>query len=352
MSPADREVLQRLAVSGTAAHREVTRAQVLIDAADGVANTVIATKHRMSAVTVRSWRKAFTKSGLTDWGKVKPGRGRKALIPDTAIAEIVALTTTSTPSGHTHWSCRTMAAKVGVSPATVQRIWSSLGLQPHRVDTFKVSNDPRFVEKLIDVVGLYLNPPEHAAVLCMDEKSQIQALDRTQASLPLVPGRAATMTHDYRRHGTTTLFAALDVLSGKVIGTCPPRHRHQEFLEFLKTIDAEVPRHLQVHLILDNYATHKHPDVIRWTNRHKRFHFHFTPTSSSWLNQVERWFRELTDKNIRRGIFRSVPDLIASIQTYLDAHNTDPNPYVWTATAEQILAKVARARTKLNQLAS
>lgn len=352
MSPADREVLQRLAASSTAAHREVIRARVLIDAADGIANTVIATSHGVTAVTVRSWRQAFTKSGLTDWGKVKPGRGRKASIPEAKIAEIVELTTKSTPAGHTHWSCRTMAEKVGVSPATVQRIWSNLGLKPHRVDAFKVSNDPRFAEKLIDVVGVYLNPPEQAAVLCMDEKSQIQALDRTQASLPLTPGRAGTMTHDYKRNGTTTLFAALDVLTGKVIGKCLPRHRHEEFLDFLKIIDAEVPRHLQVHLILDNYATHKHPDVLRWMNRHKRFHFHFTPTSSSWLNQVERWFRELTDKNIRRGVFKSVPDLIASIQTYLDAHNTDPNPYVWTATAQQILAKVARARTKLNELAS
>ena len=217
-----------------------------------------------------------------------------------------------------------MADRVGVSPATVQRVWSELGLKPHRVDTFKISNDPRFTEKLIDVVGLYLDPPEKAIVLCMDEKSSIQALDRTQASLPLVPGRAATMTHDYKRNGTTTLFAALDVLTGTVIGQCLPRHRHEEFLTFLKTIDAEVPRHLQVHLILDNYATHKHPNVQAWLKRHKRFHLHFTPTSSSWLNQVERWFRDLTDKNLRRGIFASVPDLIASIQTYIDTHNADP----------------------------
>jgi transposase len=217
---------------------------------------------------------------------------------------------------------------------------------------FKVSNDPAFTEKLIDVVGLYLDPPAKAAVLCMDEKSQIQALDRTQASLPMKPGRAGTMTHDYKRNGTTTLFAALDVLTGKVIGQCLPRHRHEEFLKFLKTIDAEVPRGLQVHLILDNYATHKHQSVQRWLNRHKRFHLHFTPTSSSWLNQVERWFRDLTDKNLRRGIFGSVPDLIASIETYLAASNEDPKPYVWNATAEAILAKVARARTTLDQTVS
>jgi transposase len=245
-----------------------------------------------------------------------------------------------------------MAARVGVSPATVQRVWSELGLKPHRVDTFKISNDPRFTEKLVDVVGLYLDPPDKAIVLCMDEKSSIQALDRTQASLPLVPGRAATMTHDYKRHGTTTLFAALDVLTGTIIGQCLPRHRHEEFLTFLKTIDTEVPRHLQIHLILDNYATHKHPNVQAWLKRHQRFHLHFTPTSSSWLNQVERWFRDLTDKNLRRGIFASVPALIASIQTYIDTHNADPEPYVWTATAESILAKVERARNALNQTAT
>lgn len=216
---------------------------------------------------------------------VRPGRGRKATITPEQVAQIVELTTKTTPPGATHWSCRTMAARVGVSPASVQRIWSELGLKPHRVDTFKVSNDPRFTEKLMDVVGLYLCPPEKAIVLCMDEKSQIQALDRSQASLPMTRGRAGTMTHDYRRHGTTTLFAALDVLTGKVIGQCMPRHRHEEFLAFLKTIDTEVPQDLQVHVILDNYAAHKHKDVEAWLRRHKRFHLHFTPTSSSWLNQ-------------------------------------------------------------------
>jgi len=245
-----------------------------------------------------------------------------------------------------------MARRVGVSSATVQRIWSDLGLQPHRVDTFKISNDAAFEDKLTDVVGLYLNPPENAIVLCMDEKSQIQALDRTQASLPMVAGRAGTMTHDYRRHGTTTLFAALDVLTGKVFGQCLPRHRHEEFLTFLNTVNRQVPRRLQVHLILDNYATHQHPDVTAWLDRHKRFHLHFTPTSSSWLNQFDRWFRELTEKNLRRGIFGSVPILIDSIQNFLDAHNDDPRPYVWTATAESILAKVQRARTTLDEVVS
>lgn len=352
VSLGQREVLTRVARSQAAAHREVVRARVLLDAADGVANTVIAVRHGVTAVTVRAWRTAFESEGLTGWGTIKPGRGRKPSISDAKIAEIVELTTTTTPPGQTHWSCRSMAKRVGVSPATVQRVWSHLGLQPHLVDTFKVSNDPAFETKLIDVVGLYLNPPEQAIVLCMDEKSQIQALDRTQPSLPMVPGRAGTMTHDYKRNGTTTLFAALDVLTGTVIGQCLPRHRHEEFLVFLKTIDAEVPKGLQVHLILDNYATHTHPEVKRWLARHKRFHLHFIPTSSSWLNQAERWFRELTDKNLRRGIFGSVPDLIASIEAYLAAHNENPKPYVWTASAESILAKVQRARTALDRAVS
>lgn len=319
-------------------------------AADGEANTRIAEEVGVTPVTVRAWRQRFGEQGLAGLDKIREGRGRKPSISEDTIAEIVRLTTTTTPEGATHWSCRTMAKHVGVSSATVQRIWSGLGLRPHRIDTFKVSNDPLFEEKLIDVVGLYLNPPEQAIVLCMDEKSQIQALDRTQASLPMVPGRAATMTHDYKRNGTTTLFAALDVLTGTVIGQCLARHRHTEFIKFLGTIDREVPEGLQVHLILDNYATHKHAAVQKWMKRHKRFHFHFTPTSSSWLNQVERWFRDLTDKNLRRGIFASVPELIASIESYLNAHNADPTPYVWTATAESILAKVRRARTKLQQV--
>jgi transposase len=350
MSVGQREALEKVSRSHTAAHREVRRARVLLDAADGIANSVIALKHGVTPVTVRAWRAAFTEQGLALWGKVASGRGRKPSISEEKTALIVELTTTCRPEGHTHSSCRTMAERVGVSPATVQRIWSELGLQPHRVDNFKVSNDPHFQDKLIDVVGLYLNPPARAVVLCMDEKSQIQALDRTQASLPMTKGRAGTMTHDYKRNGTTTLFAALDVLTGKVIGQCLSRHRHEEFLTFLRTIDRQVPKGLGIHLILDNYATHKHPDVERWLKRHKRFHLHFTPTSSSWLNQVERWFRDLTDKNLRRGIFGSVPDLIASIETYLAATNNDPKPYIWTATAESILAKVQRARTTLDRV--
>jgi transposase len=350
LTSGERVTLERLARAQSAPHRQVLRARVLLMAADGVANAVIAEEVGVTAGTVRTWRSRFGVDGLAGMEKIRAGRGRKPSIPEETVAQIVRLTTTTTPPGATHWSCRTMAKKVGVSSATVQRIWSDLGLQPHRVDMFKVSNDPKFEDKLVDVVGLYLNPPERAIVLCMDEKSQIQALDRTQASLPMVAGRAGTMTHDYKRNGTTTLFAALDVLTGAVIGQCLPRHRHTEFLKFLNTIDREVPKGLAVHLILDNYATHKHAEVDRWLNRHKRFHLHFTPTSSSWLNQVERWFRDLTEKNLRRGIFGSVPDLITSIEAYLNAHNADPTPYVWTATAESILAKVQRARAKLEQV--
>lgn len=349
MSSQQREVLEKVARSSSAAHREVVRARVLLDAADGVGVKTSAVDRGVTPVTVRAWRSAFEAQGLTGWGVVRPGRGRKSSISPEKVAEIVELTTKTTPPGATHWSCRTMAARVGVSAATVQRIWSELGLKPHRVDTFKVSNDPRFTEKLIDVVGLYLCPPEKAIVLCMDEKSQIQALDRTQASLPMTRGRAGTMTHDYRRRGTTTLFAALDVLTGKVIGQCMPRHRHEEFLAFLKTIDSQVPRGLQVHVILDNYSAHKHKDVEVWLTRHQRFHLHFTPTSSSWLNQVERWFRDLSEKNLRRGIFHNVPELIDSIEAYTAVHNQNPTPYVWTATAEAILAKVQRARTALDK---
>ncbi len=243
-----------------------------------------------------------------------------------------------------------MAKAQGVSPATVQRIWSARGLKPHLMKTFKISGDPSFDEKLIDVVGLYLNPPEKAVVLCMDEKSQIQALDRTQPGLPMKKGRAGTMTHDYKRNGTTTLFAALDVLTGAVIGQCLPRHRHGEFLKFLRIIERRVPKGLAIHLILDNYATHKHPNVVAWLAKHPRFHLHFTPTSSSWLNLVERWFRDLTGKAIRRGVFRSVPDLIAAIEAYLGASNNNPKPFVWTASIASIQEKVRRGRVALNAL--
>ena len=350
MSDTERATLEQLSRSQAAAYREVQRAKALLLAADGVANTRISAQVGVTPVTVRAWRDRFVEDGLARLGEVRAGRGRKASLTEEQVAAIVHDTLHTTPKGETHWSCRTMAKHAGVSPATVQRIWHDLGIKPHRVDTFKVSNDPAFEEKLTDVVGLYLAPPEQAIVLCLDEKSQVQALDRTQPSLPMVKGRGATMTHDYKRHGTTTLFAALNVLTGEVTGRCFERHRHEEFLKFLKVIDAEVPGGQAIHVILDNYSTHKHANVQRWLATHKRFHLHFTPTSSSWLNQVERWFRDLDAKALRRGSFASVPDLIAAIEDYLQAHNAEPVPFVWTATAESILAKVARARRKLDQV--
>ena len=352
VSDGQREILESLSKSLTAPHREVIRAKALLLAAEGIANTAIAARLGISPGSVAAWRKRFAEEGLAKIGRVRAGRGRKPKIPADKIDEIVKLTQNSKPPGETHWSCRSMASASGVSSATVQRVWSSRGLKPHLVKTFKLSNDKRFEEKLIDVVGLYLNPPDKAVVLCMDEKSQIQALDRTQASLPMKKGRAGTMTHDYKRNGTTTLFAALNVLTGVVIGQCLPRHRNGEFLKFLRRIDKEVPKSLQVHLICDNYGTHKHPNVTAWLAKHPRFHLHFTPTSSSWLNLVERWFRELTDKAIRRGVFGSVPDLVAAIEAYLAANNENPKPFEWTATAEEILEKVRRGRVALEAIAN
>jgi transposase len=267
-------------------------------------------------------------------------------------AEIIAKTTQEKPANATQWSTRTMAEAVGVSKATVQRVWRDNGLKPHLTKSFKVSNDPLFVEKTTDVVGLYLNPPEHALVLSCDEKSQIQALDRTQKSLPMFPGRLGTLTHDYKRNGTTTLFAAIELAEGKIIAECMQRHRHQEWLRFLKKIDVETPPELDLHLIVDNYATHKHPKVQRWLQRHKRFHMHFTPTSSSWLNVIERWFRDITDQRIRRGTFKSVEQLEQAICDYIDHHNANPKSFQWTAKAPDILAKVRRARAALDKVPS
>jgi transposase len=350
LAEGQRDVLEKLARSGTAKHRDVQRAKALLLAADGVANTRIGGDLGVSATTVSNWRERFESDGLKGIGVVRRGRGRKPSIAPEKVQAIVHATLHEKPPGETHWSCRSMAKAQAVSPATVQRIWSARDLKPHRVKTFKLSNDKRFEEKLVDVVGLYLNPPENAIVLAMDEKSQIQALDRTQASLPIKPGRAGTMTHDYKRNGTTTLFAALDVLTGSVIGQCLPRHRHTEFLKFLRTIDGEVPKGLEIHLILDNYATHKHENVQKWLAKHPRFHLHFTPTSSSWCNLVERFFGKLTDKAIRRGVFHSVPDLITAIEAYLQANNENPEPFVWTQTAEQILEKVRRGRVALEAI--
>ncbi len=350
MADAQREVLERLARSRTAPVREVTRAKALLLAGDGVANTAIAARLCVSPSSVVAWRRQFAERGLSRFGRVAKGRGRKPSIRQEQIEQVVRLTLGEKPPGATHWSTRTMAARAGVSKDTVARVWAARGLRPHRIKTFKISTDPRFEQKLVDVVGLYLNPPELAVVLCMDEKSSIQALDRSQPSLPMNKGRAGTLTHDYKRHGTTTLFAALDVLTGKVIGDCLPRHRHVEFLKFLRKLDREVPKPLDVHVICDNYATHKHPSVTAWLAKHPRFQLHFTPTSSSWLNMAERWFRDLTGKALRRGVLHSVPELIAAIEDYLKTNNDNPKPFIWTATAEQILAKIERGRVTLERI--
>ncbi len=347
ISEEHRELLERWVRSGSTPQRVASRARIILAAADGVPNSRIAAELVVSRPTVILWRRRFERDGPKALTKIEEGRGRKPSITSEKIAQVIHLTTHATPKGQTHWSTRTMAKVAGVSPATVGRIWDAAGLQPHRVETFKLSNDKRFLEKLTDVVGLYLNPPDKAVVLCVDEKSQIQALDRTQPSLPMKKGRAGTMTHDYKRNGTTTLFAALNTLDGTVIGRCLPRHRHGEFLKFLRVLDREFPRSLQLHLIVDNYGTHNHPNVKAWLEKHARFHLHFTPTSSSWLNLVERWFRELTQKAIRRGVFPSVPDLIEAIQAYLDAYNEDPKPFLWTATVESIVEKVNRCKAIL-----
>jgi transposase len=350
VSEEQRALLERWARAHGTPQSVATRARIVLMAAGGESNSAIARALDVSRPTVIMWRERFAEGGPQALCEVREGRGRKRSISAAKVKEIVTATTQSTPPGETHWSCRSMAKAQGVSPATVQRIWDAHGLKPHRVRTFKLSNDPRFTEKLTDVVGLYLNPPEKALVLSVDEKSQIQALDRTQPSLPMKPGRAGTMTHDYKRNGTTTLFAALNTLDGSVIGQCLPRHRHQEFLKFLRTLDREFPGDIELHLIVDNYRTHKHDNVNAWLEKHPRFRLHFTPTSSSWLNLVERWFRELTDKAIRRGVFHSVPDLIAAIEEYLQAHNDDPKPFVWTASIDSILEKVGRCKAVLETL--
>jgi transposase len=276
-----------------------------------------------------------------------PRPGRTPAISQQTVLAVIEKTTQQRSSQRTHWSTRTMAAAVGISEASVRRIWRMHGLKPHRVHTFKLSNDPRFAEKLEDVVGLYLNPPEHALVLSLDEKSQIQELDRTQPGLPMKKGRAQTMTHDYKRYGTTTLFAALNTLDGTVMATCINRHRHQEWPRFLRLIDRQTPQEKQLHLIVDNYATHKHPDVLAWATRHPRFHFHFTPTSSSWLNMVERFFRDLTENQLRRAAFTSVDQLQGAIFDYIQQHNSQPKPFIWTAKAKDILEKVKRGKATL-----
>jgi len=343
------EVLEGVASSPSLPHRAVRTAKGLLMAAEGLSNMSIAERLGVSRSTVLGWRSRFGEDGVDGVGKVRPGRGPKPTIPQDKIDQIVYDTLHATPPDATHWSVRSMAKHAGISKSKVQQIWSARGLKPHLVETFKLSNDPHFEDKLVDVVGLYLNPPEGAVVLSVDEKSQIQALDRTQPSLPIKPGRAGTMTHDYKRNGTTTLFAALDVVTGEIVGKCLPRHRNGEFLQFLRLVDRTVDKTLPVHLIVDNYGTHKHANVNAWLAKHPRFHLHFVPTSSSWLNMVERWFRDLTTKRLKRGSFANVPELIAAIDDYIAHHNNDPTPFVWTKTADEIIAKVKRGRVALEQ---
>jgi len=322
----------------------VRRAKIVLLAADGVSNLRVARETGASRPTVILWRQRFLQGGPDALTEIAPGRGRRPTYNAERVKAVVEATTQSKPPGATHWSTRTMAKAQGMSKATVQRIWFAHGLQPHRTKRFKLSRDRRFTEKLTDVVGLYLNPPDKAIVLCVDEKSQIQALQRTQPGLPMKKGRCGTMTHDYKRHGTTTLFAALNTLDGRVIGECMPKHRHQEFLRFLRRLDRQFPRKTPLHLIVDNYGTHKQFKVKAWLEKHPRFTLHFTPTSSSWLNLVERWFRDLTEKCVRRGDFTSVPVLIAAIEDYLAASNADPKPFIWHTSAQAILDKLARCK--------
>ncbi len=345
LSAIERQRLEKLARSNTSSVRLARRAKMILLAAQGLDNHAIAAQLGVGRVQVGRWRSRYAAGGLEAIEQDLPRGGRKVCVDHERIIE---LTTQTTPANATHWSTRTLAKVAGVSATTVARVWRAHGLKPHRVKSFKISRDPRFVEKLEDIVGLYLSPPEHALVLCCDEKSQVQALDRTQPGLPLKKGRVATMTHDYKRNGTTTLFAALNILDGQVIAQCQQRHRHVEWLKFLRKIDRETPKDKTLHLIADNYATHKHPMVKKWLDKHPRFIMHFTPTSASWLNMVERFFRDLTTDRLRRGVFHSVPDLIQAIDSYIAHHNQNPKPFIWTAKAKDILEKVIRANRKLS----
>ncbi len=352
LTEAERQQLQRWARGRRTPVRLAQRAQMILLAAEGQQNKLIAAQVGADRRCVARWRNRFATQRLAGIEKDAPRGGRKPTKRNQVARLIVERTTKTKPENATHWSTRSLAKELGVSASMVYRVWRASGLKPHLVDYFKLSNDPQFIEKLVDVVGLYLDPPEHALVLSVDEKSQIQALDRTQPGLPLKRGRCGTMTHDYKRHGTTTLFAALEVAHGHLIASCMSRHRHQEWLRFLKLIDAKTPPDLDLHLILDNYATHKHAKVKAWLARHPRFHLHFIPTSSSWLNLVERWFAEITNKQIRRGVFRSLPELIQTITDYSDHHNQDPKAFTWTAKAQDIVAKVRRARETLDKCPS
>jgi len=340
----DKRTLEEWVRAKTSPQRIVLRARICLLAAEGLPNAKIARKLDTSRPTVILWRKRFQEQGLAGICVDAPhGRSSRAL-PEEKEKQIILATLQTKPEGSTQWSVRTMAEAQGVGKSTIQRIWNKHGLQPHRIRTFKLSKDPRFEEKLTDVVGIYMDPPDKSVVLCVDEKTQIQALDRTQPGLPMKKGRCGTMTHDYKRNGTTCLFAALNVLEGTVIGTCFPRHRNTEFLKFLRQIDRSVPKGLSIHMILDNYGTHNHPNVKNWLSKHKRFHLHFTPTSSSWLNGVERWFGEITRNRIRRGAFSSVPELIAAIEDYICKNNENPKPFRWTKKVEEIMKKVNKCK--------
>ena len=338
----ERRRLEEWSRRPTTAQALATRARIILKADTGLTNMQVGAELSVHHVTVGKWRRRFEQkrlAGLLD--EARPGAPRR--IGDDLVERVVRLTLETKPAAATHWSTRDMARKVGISPDSVHRIWRAFHLQPHRQKTFKLSPDPLLIDKVRDIVGLYLSPPERAIVLCVDEKSQIQALERTQTILPMQPGRIERRTHDYKRHGTTSLFAALDVVTGKVMGMCVPQHRSKEFLSFLKMIDAQVPQPLDIHLVLDNYATHKTPAVKKWLAAHPRFVLHFTPIGGSWLNLVERWFASLTDKALRRSVHRSVKDLIAGIEAYIAAVNESPKPYRWTKTADEILASIAKA---------
>jgi transposase len=341
----EREVLERYVRRGTTAQRLALRAQIVLLCARGLQNQKVAKRLRVSAHTVGKWRGRFAEcrlDGLID--EPRPGAPRS--ISDDDVEAAVVRTLETTPKGATHWSTRDLAKAVGIGKSSVQRIWHAFGLKPHRTESFQLSKDPQLIEKVRDIVGLYMSPPDNAMILCVDEKSQIQALNRTQPLLPLRPGQIERRTHDYERHGTTTLFAALDILTGKVVGECYPRHRAVEFRKFLDEIDANVPAHLDVHIVLDNYATHKAPIIKSWLAKRPRYHLHFTPTKGSWINQVERWFGLLTQRAIKRGAHCSVASLKAAIEEFMAAHNDDPKPFVWTKSADDILASIARFATR------
>src|SRR5216110_2696085 len=347
LSRADRSKLEAVVANRNSPQKHVWRARIVLLTADGRGTAEIRQATGKAKTVIWRWQERFRGEGAAGLWRDKTRRSRIPPLSPEAAKRVVALTLAGPPQAASHWTGSAMAEAAGISVSSVQRIWRAHGLQPHRVRQFKLSNDPQFAAKLHEIVGLYVDPPDHAVVLSVDEKSQIQALDRTQPGLPMKKGRAGTMTHDYKRHGTTTLFAALDVLEGKVIGRCMQRHRHREFLRFLKLIDHRTPPGLDLHLIVDNYATHKTPAVKRWLTAHPRFHLHFTPTSASWLNMVERFFAEITRNRIRRGAFNSVAELKSAIMQYLENHNADPKLFVWTKSAGQILEKVARAKQAL-----